>query len=144
MNRPSKDSYYMEIAKVVAKRSTCYRRQVGCVLINSYGHIIATGYNGVAKGQLHCIDGYSSMCSGALLPSGIGLDKCKAIHAEQNALLQCGNVQTITTCYTLTKPCTHCFKLLMNTSCNRIVYVEEYPHDLLNYGWAGVIERLEA
>jgi dCMP deaminase len=66
--------------------------------------------------------------------SGQGLDACEAIHAEQNALLQCRDVHLIKTCYLTLSPCITCVKLLLNTSCERIVFIEEYvdarPKDL--------------
>ena len=136
MSRPSIDEYFMQMALLVASRSTCLRRAVGCVLVNDRKHVIATGYNGVAAGMPHCnefdnqaSDGYPWACEGAELPSGQGLDSCQAIHAEQNALLQCRNVFEIHTCYTTTLPCLTCVKLLMNTSCERIVYTKTYPHE---------------
>lgn len=98
---------------------------MGCVLTNNKGHVIATGYNGVAMGMPHCID---EPCEGARFKSGEGLDKCEAIHAEQNALLQCKNVWEIETAYITHSPCVHCVKMLMNTSCRRIIFVQEYPH----------------
>jgi len=124
LERPRVDENMLEITRVVALRSTCKRRQVGCVLTDSHNHIIATGYNGVAKGQVHCLD---QPCPGATSESGTDLDKCLAIHAEANALLQCRFTQEIVTCYVTTFPCIHCVKLLMNTSCRRIVYIEKYP-----------------
>lgn len=137
--RPTRDDYFMKMAILVAERSTCLRRSVGCVLVNGRHHVLATGYNGVAAGMPHCnepteryLDGapklYGNACEGATLPSGQGLDKCQAIHAEQNALLQCHDAYTILTCYTTTLPCLTCMKLLMNTSCERIVYGMSYPH----------------
>lgn len=139
MSRPDIDTYFMNMADLVATRSTCLRRAVGCVLINKRNHVIATGYNGVAAGMLHCneptevyLDGapklYENACEGATLPSGEGLDKCQAIHAEQNALLQCCDVYEIYTCYTTTLPCVTCVKLLLNTSCQYIIYNSDYPH----------------
>lgn len=136
--RPSKDQWAMELAQVTAKRATCLRRQVGAVLLNARGHVLATGYNGVASGQLHCNEPafmphlpkeiYLHACPGAGSPSGTNLDGCQAIHAEQNALLQCRDVHTIHTCYVTASPCMTCVKLLLNTSCERIVFTEEYPH----------------
>lgn len=121
--RPSADEYFIRMAQLVATRGTCPRRQVGCVIVNRRKHVLATGYNGVHAGAPHCFD---NPCPGANLPSGQGLDKCEAIHAEQNALLQCHNVYDIDTVYCTTSPCTHCVKLLLNTSCNRIVFTELY------------------
>ena len=135
--RPSRDQLYMDMAKLVAQRTTCLRRAVGCVLTNTRGHVLATGYNGVAAGQKHCNervddpvytqDFYPHACPGSQAPSGTNLDACQAIHAEQNALLQCRDVYDIGTCYCTASPCMTCTKLLLNTSCKRIVFSEEYP-----------------
>lgn len=151
--RPEKDQYFLEMAKLVSTRGTCLRRSVGCVLTNKFGHVLATGYNGVAAGMPHCneivylwvdfkqlgkdpkvqtptrkIETTPFACEGAKMLSGQGLDKCGAIHAEQNALLQCRDTQEIHTCYCTTAPCITCTKLLMNTSCGRIIFSEDYPH----------------
>ena len=123
--RPNKFEYFLELAKVVAKRSTCHRRHVGCILVNSHSHIIATGYNGVPAGRVHCRD--SQLCPGAKAESGSKLDECYAIHAEQNALIQCKDTQDIEAAYITTSPCIHCVKMLLNTSCQRIIFPEEYP-----------------
>ena len=125
MARISIDSFAMAVAHACAERSTCMRRHVGCVLLNDKRHIIATGYNGVAAGLPHCNEKHA--CAGANSPSGTNLDDCRAIHAEQNALLQCKNIYEIETCYTTTAPCITCTKLLLNTSCKRIVYLHDYP-----------------
>ena len=123
--RASKDSYFSGMAQLASSRGTCSRRKVGCVLTNERGHVIGTGYNGVASGQPHCLD---RPCAGASCKSGEGLDLCEAIHAEQNALLQCKDVYDIHTIYCTDSPCITCVKLLMNTSCKRIVFWREYPH----------------
>jgi dCMP deaminase len=117
---------------------------VGCILLNNRGHVIATGYNGVASGMEHCnkidmdvisendnifaVEQYPNICPGALSKSGTNLDSCYAIHAEQNAMLQCKNIYEIETCYVTASPCITCVKLLMNTSCKEIVFNEEYPN----------------
>ena len=115
----------MQMADLVSERGTCARRKVGCVLVNEMGHVLATGYNGVAKDQTHCT---SRPCPGAKCKSGEGLELCEAIHAEQNALLQCRDVYKIHTVYCTDSPCIHCIKLLLNTSCKRIIFRKEYPH----------------
>lgn len=108
-----------------SRRSTCIRRQAGCVLANKRGHVISTGYNGVARDLPHCID---VPCAGAKHASGCGLGECEAIHAEANALLQCKDVFEIHTAYCTTAPCAdQCVKMLMNTSCKRIVFLDDYP-----------------
>jgi dCMP deaminase len=146
--RISRDTWAMELAVVTAKRATCLRRSVGCVLLNARGHVVATGYNGVASGQPHCNEArsvvypdkpsdlvYPHACSAAHAPSGTDLEACQAVHAEQNALLQCKDVYTIQTCYTTTSPCVTCAKLLLNTSCQEIIFLDEYPQSAAKEMW---------
>ncbi len=134
--RITRDNYFLQIAQLVAKRGTCHRRQVGAVLVNDIGHIIATGYNGVPRGFDHCLDGGGeALCPAATALSGTNLDACYAIHAEQNALLQCANVEAIDTCYCTASPCISCIKLLLNTSCKRIIFIEEYPQAYAKNLW---------
>lgn len=121
--RKSKEQYFLKIASLVATRSTCPRRMVGCVIVNKYGHIKATGYNGVPRNFPHCTD---KPCGGQNAQSSKGLNSCMATHAEQNALLQCNDVMDIHTMYVTTSPCTTCAKLIANTSCKRVIYSEEY------------------
>jgi dCMP deaminase len=123
--RPDKVEYFTLLAQVVAMRSTCPRRQVGCILVDYNDEVMSTGYNGTPKGMPHCID---KPCPGARKKSGIGLDLCEAVHAEQNALLQCKNTRQIKACYTTTFPCVHCIKLLMNTSCSCIYFLNSYKN----------------
>lgn len=141
MTRPTRDEWAMGLAMLTAHRATCCRRQVGCVLLNQRGHVLATGYNGVAAGMPHCIDTHA--CPGADAPSGQSLDGCQAIHAEQNALLQCRDPWAIETCYVTASPCMTCTKLLLNTSCQRIVFCDLYPHpDALNL-WESAGRKIE-
>lgn len=149
--RPTRDQWAIQLAQLTAQRSTCCRRQVGCVLLNERGHVLATGYNGVAAGMPHCNDVavasydpesgeaegtyHPHACQGAKAPSGTNLDGCQAIHAEQNALLQCKDAYQIHTAYVTASPCMTCTKLLLNTSCQRIVFVEEYPHNQAQALW---------
>lgn len=172
--RPTRDEWAMSLAKATALRATCLRRQVGCVLLNARGHVLATGYNGVAAGLPHCneqhvgvcgnvglgpmaykltelraydpdsiredgpvwvVDYHPNACPGHDAPSGQGLDACQAIHSEQNALLQCRDPWQIDTAYVTASPCVTCLKLLLNTSCRRIVYSQEYPHPEARAMW---------
>lgn len=124
--RPSRYHAYMKMAFNLADRATCARRKVACILINPRGQILSTGYNGPPSGWTHCTD--ATPCPGRYCPSGEGLDLCEAIHAEQNALLQCPNVYEIDTVICTDSPCVHCVKLLLNTSCQTIVFKRGYPH----------------
>ena len=119
------DWYFLKMALLVAQRGTCARRKVGCILVNEKKHVVATGYNGNPAGQKHCID---QPCKGAMAKSGSDLELCEAIHAEQNALLQCKNVYEINKVYCTVSPCIHCIKLLLNTSAKYIIFSEEYTN----------------
>ena len=130
--RPPADFYFLRMAKLVSERGTCIRRKVGCVFVNKKNHIIATGYNGNPSGFNHCID---YPCAGSKSKSGEDLDKCEAIHAEQNALLQCKDVYDIDRVYTTLEPCIHCVKLLLNTSANQIIFGEKYVHEKARELW---------
>jgi dCMP deaminase len=144
-SRPPKAETWLAVASTIAKQSTCLRRQVGCVLTDHRGHVLATGWNGVASGQPHCNDdagaiapkyehradflaaNYPNACTGATAPPGTSLDACQALHAEWNALLQCENVYAIQTVYCTASPCMTCVKLLLGTGAREIYFLEEYP-----------------
>tara|TARA_R100000234_G_scaffold46829_1_gene27999 strand:- start:20167 stop:20622 length:456 start_codon:yes stop_codon:yes gene_type:complete len=137
MARITSDQYFLAMALLVAKRGTCARRQVGCVLVDSNNFVLATGYNGNPRGAPHCIE---QPCEGAQYKgTGLGLDICEAIHAEQNALLQCKNTEEIEKAYVTLSPCMTCTKLLLNTTCKEIIFLEEYvdnknPKRIWTYG----------
>ncbi len=152
MTRLSRADWAMGLAELTARRGTCLRRQVGCVLLNERGHVLSTGYNGVAAGVPHCNEQagghetgwdkvvagppvYPHACPGAQAASGTNLDGCHALHAEQNALLQCRDVWTIHTAYVTASPCMTCTKLLLNTSCQVIIFKEAYPHNQAEGLW---------
>lgn len=135
MSQIKATEYFLIMARLVSRRSTCARRQVGCVLVDEHKHVLATGYNGVASGKTHCTD---KPCPGAKCKPGENLDLCEAIHAEQNAILQCKDSQKIRTAYITTAPCVTCTKLLLNTSCKTIVFIESYPNSgrkIWNRSW---------
>lgn len=131
--RPERDEYFLQIAQLAARRSTCLRRAVGCVLVDRFGHIVGTGYNGVPRQRPHCIN---DPCPGATSSSGEKLDLCEAVHAEINALLQCRDVEQIETIFVTCSPCVQCCKALMNTGATRLVFAEEYS------GWAEGLSTL--
>lgn len=124
-NRPTKQYVFMQMAKILSQRATCARRDVGCILVDRHDHIVGSGYNGNAAGLQHCIN---INCAGAQCTSGVGLDICEAIHAEQNALMQCKDVEAIVSCYVTTLPCMHCMKMLLNTGCQNIFYKDVYSN----------------
>lgn len=121
--RPSLDQTYMDVARIFAKRSTCPRRQVGCVIVG-HGYILSAGYNGQYAGAPHCVDNH---CPGAGLASGTGLDLCLAAHAEQNAIARLRNPFEADTLYCTTCPCISCTKLVLCTGIKRIVAADSHP-----------------
>ena len=131
--RLDRDHYFMVMAKVASLRSTCLSRQIGAVIVDCNHHLLSTGYNGPAKGQRDC-----NPCKRSHTDSGQGLDQCMAIHAEQNALLQCPDILRIDTVYVTISPCFTCTKLLLNTPCKRIVYMNTYPHPESEVEWLKV------
>lgn len=132
MTRPSIERTMLDIAAVIAKRSTCRRRAVGCVLTDDMNRILSVGHNGVPPGVIHCID---KPCPGAEQKSGQGLDLCEASHAEANALLFCGDTSRVHKVYCTVSPCLACVKLLLMTQAQHIVFEEEYPHELARERW---------
>lgn len=133
-DRPDWDSYFLLMAALVAMRSSCARRAVGAVLVSKDHRRLTTGYNGKAAGLVDCTQ---SNCQGANSASGTNLEACEAIHAEQNALIKTVNDQDIHTAYTVASPCIHCVKMLLGTSCKRIVFLQEYPHSASKDLWKG-------
>lgn len=130
--RISWDDYFMEIAKIAAKRSTCLRRQVGAVIVKD-NRIIATGYNGAPVGFDNCIDTKKCIRKEKNIPSGQRHELCYAVHAEANAIIQCavhGTSCKGATIYTTTSPCVMCLKQIINANITKIVTLEAYPDEL--------------
>lgn len=120
----------LQIAWVTSGRSTCSRRRVGCVITDSDNHIISTGYNGVPKDMVHCSE---ELCPGANYAVGEGLDICKAIHAEINAIAHCRDIKNAKTLYVTTSPCMSCIKAIAATNIRKIFYTERYLQEPLDY-----------
>lgn len=130
--RVSWDEYFMEIAEIVKTRSTCIRRQIGAVIVKD-NRIITTGYNGAPSGCRHCTEIGSCYRQEHNIPSGERHELCRAIHAEQNAIIQAakiGNTTDGATIYVTNQPCVICAKMCINAGIKRIVYKDGYPDDL--------------
>lgn len=131
-NRPSWDEYFMQMAELTAQRSTCLRRSVGAVIVKDK-HIIATGYNGAPRGISHCGERGGCLRQKMQIPSGQRHELCRAVHAEQNAIIQAATLgQSIEggTIYITHQPCVVCAKMIINAGLKRIVVREGYPDDL--------------
>lgn len=132
MNRPSWDEYFMQMAELTAQRSTCLRRQVGAIIVKEK-HIIATGYNGAPKGLPHCEELGGCLREKLEIPSGERHELCRALHAEQNAIIQAATLgQSIegATIYITHQPCIICAKMIINAGISRIVIRRGYPDEM--------------
>lgn len=123
-------NYFMEIAFSVAKRSTCTRRQVGAVAVKDK-RILATGYNGAPAGVAHCLD-IGCLRDKLKIQSGERHELCRAIHAEQNIIIQAATYGVSileADIYCTTFPCFICSKMLINAGIKSIYYSEYYPDE---------------
>ncbi|MGP1569506.1 MAG: deoxycytidylate deaminase [Eubacteriales bacterium] len=132
MKRPSFDEYFMQMALLTAKRSTCLRRQVGAVIVKDK-HIIATGYNGAPKGLAHCEEIGGCLREELGIPSGERHELCRALHAEQNAIIQAAVLgQSIENAviYVTHQPCSICAKMIINAGIKKIMIHSGYPDEM--------------
>jgi dCMP deaminase len=131
MERPSWDEYFMDITSLVARRSTCMRRQVGAVMVKEK-NILATGYNGTPSGITHC-DVTGCLREQLNVPSGERHELCRGLHAEQNAIIQAArhgvNISD-SVLYCTNSPCIICTKMLINAGIRKVVYLEGYSDNL--------------
>jgi dCMP deaminase len=109
-SRPSIDMTWLRVAQVLAKRGSCMRRQVGCVLTDDTGSVVATGWNGRPKAMGNCSE----------VPCNSG---CDGIHAEVNALLRANGRARVA--YVTHAPCWHCIKTIANSGIKRILYLDD-------------------
>ena len=125
--RPSWETYFMDIAFLVAKRSTCRRRAVGSVIVKNR-RILSTGYNGAPSGIRHCIE-VGCLREELKVPSGQCHELCRGIHAEQNAIIQAafhGVSIKDSTLFCTNLPCSICAKMIINAGITRIYYHSGY------------------
>ena len=130
ISRPSWDEYFMKLAWLVAERSTCVRHHVGAVIVRDK-RILTTGYNGAASGIKDCLE-LGCLRNALNIPSGTRHEICRAIHAEQNAIIQAGthgiNING-GTLYCTHSPCILCAKMIANAKIKRVVMSIEYPDE---------------
>ncbi|HZK43031.1 MAG TPA: cytidine/deoxycytidylate deaminase family protein [Syntrophomonadaceae bacterium] len=129
--RPSWDEYFLQLAVLVASRSTCLRRQVGAVLVRDQ-RIIATGYNGAPRGLKHCSE---TGCLRAKegIPSGQRYELCRGVHAEQNAIINAAFYGVATegaVIYCTNQPCIICARMIINAGIIKIVHHGDFHDEL--------------
>lgn len=113
--RISAHQMFIDIASVVAKRSTCARMNVGAIVVKDR-RVISIGYNGQLPGATHC----ASVC---------GVGTCETIHAEQNALEYAGNRAAGADLYITHAPCLDCARSIINAQVQRVFFTHEYRKD---------------
>ena len=117
--RVSWEQYFMNIAKEVASRSTCDRKNVGAVIVREKS-ILSTGYNGSLRGLPHCDEAGHEMENGHCV---------RTIHAEANAIVQAarnGIRIEDAEIYITASPCYNCFKMIANAGIKKIYFGEFY------------------
>ena len=131
MKRPTWEEYFMEITRMVAKRATCLRRQVGAVLVMDK-RLLATGYNGAPSGLAHCLE-VGCFREEKQIHSGERHELCRGLHAEQNVIIQAAfhgiRIQG-STLYCTNLPCAICTKMLINAGIKEIIYEGGYGDTL--------------
>jgi dCMP deaminase len=121
----------MQIAEVVSTRSTCLRRHVGAVIVKNR-QILSTGYNGVPRGITHC-EVRGCLRDQLGIPSGQRQELCRALHAEQNAIVQAayhGVAVAGGELFVTLQPCVTCAKSLINAGIVAVYYRGVYPDEL--------------
>lgn len=129
--RPGWDEYFLEIARLVSKRSTCLRRKVGALVVKDR-RILATGYNGTPSGIKHCSE-TECLREKLKVPSGERHELCRGLHAEQNVLLQAslhGVSLRDSTLYVTNQPCIICTKMIINAGIKEVVMTDHYPDSM--------------
>jgi dCMP deaminase len=124
------DEYFLKIASVVAERSTCRRHHMGAVAVRDK-HILATGYNGAPAGAKDCLE-LGCLRDELGIASGTRQEICRAIHAEQNVIVQAGlhGVSLAgSTVYCTHTPCVLCAKMLVNARISRFVSFGKYSDE---------------
>lgn len=134
-SRPSWNEYFIEIAKVVSRRSTCLRRHYGAVIVNDRV-IVSTGYNGACRGEPNCTDTGKCRREELNVPKGQRYELCVAVHAEQNAIINGDPVKmkggTIYVAgfnadgsFASGEPCLLCRRMIKNAGIACLVYLEK-------------------
>ena len=127
IDRLNFDDYMLKIASVVAERSTCRRHHMGAVAVRDK-HILTTGYNGAPAGGKDCLE-LGCLRDELGIESGTRQEICRAIHAEQNVIIQAGLHGVSlegSTVYCTHTPCVLCAKMLVNAKIARFVTFGKY------------------
>lgn len=129
IDRPNKQQYYLTLARVVATRGTCLRRNYGAVIVNN-DQIVSTGYTGAPRGTTNCT---SCLREELKIPKGQNYELCRSVHAEMNAIIHAGRERCLLgTMYLVgiernsgsllsDLPCSMCYRIIRNSGLSTIV-----------------------
>ncbi len=128
--------YFIELAKLIAKKSSCIKRQVGAVIVRD-NMIISTGYNGTPRGTKNCNEGGCARCANPEIKAGMNYHECLCVHAEENAIVQAA-YQGISTknsaLFTNLCPCLYCAKSIVNAGIKKVFYNQDFAMDEATIG----------
>jgi dCMP deaminase len=127
MSRPNWDDFFMKLAFTTAERATCVRHHVGAIIVRDR-HLLTGGYNGAPAGMRDCLE-LGCLRNELAIPSGTKTEVCRAVHAEENAVIQ-ASIYAVSlrggTIYCTHSPCRRCAKMLCNVGIERFVTCYDY------------------
>lgn len=136
--RPSKDEYYLGIAKAVTTRATCLRRHYGAIIVRD-DQIVSSGYCGAPRGVKNCCDIGKCLREELKVPSGERYELCRSVHAEMNAVINAARSGACVIdgkmyvygydvkkdCVCSGKPCKLCTRVIINAGISKVITSEE-------------------
>lgn len=144
MSRLTKKEYYLEIAGVVAKRSTCLKRNYGAVIVKD-DRIISTGYNGAPRGRANCMEDIKK-CPRMNVAHNTDYSTCRSVHAEANAIIHASYNDTQGSVLYLTgwdaqtgerlpvaEPCPMCKRMIINAQIEKVISWDDEHHSVKEY-----------
>lgn len=140
IERPEKDEYYLNIAKVVATRSTCLKVSMGAIILKE-DQIIASGYVGAPRHTRSSAEHGFCLRKKLNIPSGTQYELCRSVHAEQNAIINAARAgvsllggdifiygESRETNQPIDAfPCFICKKMIINCELNRVITSSKDP-----------------
>lgn len=121
--RPSIDVYYARMAELVSKRAGCLHHKNGCIITNN-NRIVSTGYSGIPRANIQCVDGGCEICYHNL-PGG-----CICTHAELGTIIE-GKIAKVkgSTMYVKLFPCIFCAQVIIQAKIALVIYSDEHNFD---------------
>lgn len=154
---PSEMETIMAMAYANSLRSSCLKRKVGAVIIDNSGNIFSSGYNEVPPNEAPCLERWGGcyrthlreeiteelkkITGDVIIISEMNtflkkrfkiLDHCRALHAEENAIINVARFGSSAalkdaTIYTTTYPCNLCANKIVKVGIKKVIYLEPYP-----------------